>query len=60
MKGLRMASKRKTRRLHLRLDTEDHERLETISEYYGLSLADSLRIAIRAMLRQIGFNHAKE
>lgn len=55
-----MASKRKTRRLHLRLDTEDHERLETISEYYGLSLADSLRIAIRAMLRQIGFNHAKE
>lgn len=55
-----MASKRKTRRLHLRLSHEDHERLETISETYGVSIANALRISIRAMLRQMGLDHAKE
>jgi len=55
-----MASKRKTKRLELRLDSEDHERLQTISETYGISLTNALRIAIRTMLRQVGLTNAKE
>lgn len=46
-----MASKRK---LNFRMDSNDRERLEIISEAYGVSLAGALRIALKAMLRQLG------
>jgi predicted DNA-binding protein len=55
-----MASKRKSKRLHLRLNDEDQARLETISETYGVSISNALRIAIRAMLRQMGLDRVKE
>lgn len=54
-----MASKRKPR-LIFQIEAEDRERLETISEAYGVSLSTAIRMAIRVMLTQMGFRQAKE